>query len=391
VRIGLIILHADARRGGAERYTMDLSRSLAHRGHDVTIFAATFHEPPWEVKQIKCDHGAVTRAWRYYRFLSNLDTHLEAHAFDVLHAMLPVRKCDLYHPHAGLALEAVKTGHLKHRAKLHQTLAKWGNRLNPRRRAFAKVERQMLMSPMPPMVLCLSDYVRRSVRDRYPLRDNLLPILFNAVDLRHFDPKRRADAGNEMRSEFGLGHDTVVALFVGQDFHRKGLGTAIRAVARLPDARVRLLVVGGDTPGPYRGLARRLGVEKRVVFAGATGDTYRFYRGADFFVLPTRHDPCSLVVLEALAMGVPVITTTLNGAAEIMTNGLDGMIVNDPNDVVRFTDAIKTLMDDRTRGTMSQAALSLRPRLAYDLHVTQLLSIYQTALDRKRRPATATI
>lgn len=387
LRIGLIILHADARRGGAEKYTIDLSRSLAHRGHDVTLLAGSFHEPPWEVKQIKCEASAITKTLGYRRFLSQLDTHLSTHSFDVLHAMLPVRQCDLYHPHAGLAIESLITGHLKYRGKFAQTVARWANRTNPKRRAFARVERQLLSGSVPPMVLCLSDYVRRSVRDRYPLGDNLLPILFNAVDLRHFDPKRRPDAGNDMRAEFGLGHETVVALFVGQDFHRKGLATAIRAVGRCTDPRVRLLVVGKDVPGPYRGLARKLGIEKRVVFAGGTPDAYRFYRGADFFILPTRHDPCSLVVLEALAMGVPVITTSLNGAAEIMTHGLDGMIVNDPNDVLRLTDAIKTLMDDRIRSTMAQAALSLRPRLSYDQHVSQLVTIYQTAIDRKRRPA----
>lgn len=389
MRIGLIILHADARRGGAERYTLDLARSLAHRGHDVTLLASTFHEPPWEAKQLPCESSALTRTWSYLRFLSQLDTHLQSHAFDVLHAMLPVRQCDLYHPHAGLAIEAIKTGHLKYAGKLRQRAARIGNQLNPRRRQFARVERGLLERSNPPMVLCLSDYVRRSVRDRYPLPEPLLPILFNAVDLRHFDAKRRPDAGNDMRAEYGLGHDTVVGLMIAQDFHRKGLDTAIRALARCPDARLRLLVVGRDVAAPYKAMARRLGAEKRVVFAGATTDAYRFYRGADFFVLPTRHDPCSLVVLEALAMGLPVITSSLNGAAEVMTDNLDGIIVSDPNDVVRLTNAYLAVLDDRTRATMSQATLTLRPRLAYDQHVTRLLEIYQKAIDRKRRPAAA--
>lgn len=389
MKIGLIILHADARRGGAERYTVDLARSLAHRGHDVTLLASSFHEPPWEVKQIRCDATALTRTWAYLRFLSQLKTHLQAHTFDVLHAMLPVEQCDLYHPHAGLAIEAIKTGHLKYPGRFRQRMARLGNRLNPRRQRFARVERRLLAGPNPPMVICLSDYVRRSVRDRYPLPEPLLPVLFNAVDLRHFDPKRRPDAGNDMRAEFGLGHETVVALMIAQDFHRKGLDTAIRAVARCPDSRLRLLVVGRDSSGPYKALARKLGAERRVLFAGATSDPYRFYRGADFFLLPTRHDPCSLVVLEALAMGLPVITSSLNGAAEVMTENLDGVIVSDPNDVIRLTNALLTLLDDRIRASMSNATAALRPRLAYDLHVTQLIDLYQKAIDRKRRPVAA--
>jgi UDP-glucose:(heptosyl)LPS alpha-1,3-glucosyltransferase len=90
-------------------------------------------------------------------------------------------------------------------------------------------------------------------------------------------------------------------------------------------------------------------------------------------------------------MGVPVITSALNGAAEIMTHGLDGLIVADPNDVVRLTDAIKTMLDDRIRAKMAEATTMLRSRLSYDQHVTQLLEIYQKAIDRKRRPTAAAV
>jgi len=386
LKIGLIILHADERRGGAERYTLDLARSLAHRGHDVTLLASSFHDCPWEVKQIACSTKGVGKTMGYSRFLAQLDEHLQAVNFDILHAMLPVHRCDLYHPHAGLAIENVRTGHLKHTSKLKQMLAKWGNRFNPRRQKYAKVEQQLLLSTPPPMVLCLSDYVRRSVRGRYALPEQCLPVLFNAVDLRRFDPKRKPEAGAAVRMSLGIGHDHVVALMIAQDFDRKGLDSAIRAVARCTDGRLRLLVVGRDNPSKYQKLAGKLGAEKRVIFAGPADDTYAYYRAADFFILPTRHDPCSLVVLEALAMGLPVITTSRNGAAEVMTNNLDGMIVNDPNDVIRLTEAIKTLTDDRTRQNMSAAALTLRPKLSYDQHVNTLIGIYQQALDRKRRP-----
>ncbi|MCS7032881.1 MAG: glycosyltransferase family 4 protein [Phycisphaerae bacterium] len=386
MKIGLIILHADARRGGAEKYTLDLARSLAHRGHDVTLLASSFHEPPWEVKQILCDARALTRAWRYGRFLSQLDMHLQSHSFDVLHAMLPVNRCDLYHPHAGLAAEVLATGHLMHRTRLMQSAARLANRFNARRQMFAAVERRMLSAPLPPMILCLSEYVRRTVRGRYAMDEQLLPVLFNGVDVRHFDPRRDPEAGAGVRARLQLSHDNIVGLIIAQDFHRKGLDTAIKALARVPDPRLKLLVVGRDRAVPFQKLASRLGAEKRVIFAGPAGDPYAYYRAADFFVLPTRHDPCSLVVLEALAMGVPTITSSANGAAEVITHGLDGLIVPDPNDVPRLTEAMKAMLDERRRDTMSQAALMLRPKLSYDEHIKSLLELYQRAITRKRRP-----
>ena len=95
---------------------------------------------------------------------------------------------------------------------------------------------------------------------------------------------------------------------------------------------------------------------------------------------------CSLVVLEALAMGVPAITSAANGAGEIITHGLDGLIVPDPNDVPRLTEAMKAMLEPRRRENMSAAALMLRPKLAYEQHINTLLAIYQKAMERKRRP-----
>lgn len=391
MKIGLVILHADARRGGAERYTLDLARSLSHRGHDVSLLASTFFEAPWEVKQIRCDARSFTKTLGYRRFLGQLDSHLLSNSFDVLHAMLPVRHCDVYHPHAGLAAENLATGHLKHRGRFMQKLARIANQFNPRRRMYASAERGLFGHAPLPVMLCLSEYVRRSVRGRFMLPEELLPVLYNGIELRTFDPKRRPDAGVEVRANLAIPHDAVVALIVAQDFHRKGLDTAIQSLARVADARLRLVVVGRDFAAPYEKLANKLGAEKRVTFAGPAKDPYAFYRAADFFVLPTRHDPCSLVALEALAMGLPVITSAANGAGELLTHGLDGMIVPDPNDVPRLTEAMKAMLDDRRRANMSQAALMLRPRLSYDAHVTELLNIYQKAVDRKRRPTAARV
>jgi UDP-glucose:(heptosyl)LPS alpha-1,3-glucosyltransferase len=101
------------------------------------------------------------------------------------------------------------------------------------------------------------------------------------------------------------------------------------------------------------------------------------YTQSDFFVLPTKHDPCSLVVLEALAMGLPVITTRFNGACEIMTHGVHGYILEDPNNVQALAEAMRKMLDPQRRAEISEACLELRPKLSYQHHLDQLLAIYQ--------------
>ncbi|MFI5380029.1 MAG: glycosyltransferase family 4 protein [Tepidisphaerales bacterium] len=385
MKILLVILHADPARGGAERYTVDLARGLAGLGHAVALAASSFGAPIESVEFLRLDAGGWSRLGRYRRFLESVRAHTRAHAYDIVHAMLPVEKCDLYHPHAGIAAEAVEAGHTKYRSQLGQTASRFFNRLNRKRRFFAEVERAMLMCTDGPRVICLSRYIQDAARRHYPIDEHRLPILLNGVDLARFDPQANAAARGALRGRLGLGAEQVAGLMIAQDFERKGLAEAIEAVAKVGDERLRLVVVGRPDPSAYRRLAERLGVAGRVVFAGSTDRPADFYRAADFFVLPTRHDPCSLVVLEALAMGLPVISTVCNGACEAMAGGTHGFVLGDPADVPALADAMRQLLDRSVRQSMRQACLDLRGSISQEQHVRRMVAIYEEIV-RARQP-----
>jgi UDP-glucose:(heptosyl)LPS alpha-1,3-glucosyltransferase len=384
--VALVILRSDPQRGGAERYTADLATALAGRGHGVTVISADAGPGGDRAYQsVRVDAGGATRRGQYLRFLKSVGDHLAKARYGVVHAMLPVRTCDVYHPHAGLAAEGVAAGHAKYDGAIRRLLAMGANRVNRKRLAFAAVERDLLDRPDGPVVLCLSDYVKETVRRHYPAVPEVrLATLFNAVDLRRFDPTRDEGAGRELRRRLRIPDERVVALMIAQDFARKGLREAILALRELADEPVTLVVVGRGDAGPYRRLARQARVSSHVVFAGPTADPYPFYRAADLFVLPTRHDPCSLVVLEALAMGVPVVSTVFNGACEIMTDGVHGHVLKDPGDVGALATAVRRLTDEPARRSARAACLKLRPRLSFDAHVDRLLSIYEQ-VERARR------
>jgi UDP-glucose:(heptosyl)LPS alpha-1,3-glucosyltransferase len=174
-----------------------------------------------------------------------------------------------------------------------------------------------------------------------------------------------------------------VGLILAQDFQRKGLAAAIAAIARVADRRVMLLVGGKPDPARYQQLAQSLGVKDRVVFAGPVTNPAAFYRAADFFILPTRFDPCSLVVLEALAMGLPVVSTVKNGACEIMRDGIHGYVLADPDDLDAISNAVCSIAVETCRGEMSRACLALRPRLSQQTHIDQLEAVYQHVVDAK--------
>jgi UDP-glucose:(heptosyl)LPS alpha-1,3-glucosyltransferase len=377
MKVGLVILHADPRKGGAEGYTVNLARALIARGHDVSLLATTFGPQADGIPQVLLDGRGITRLGRYRSFLNCLDRHLDSTRYDVVHAIAPVRRCDFYHPQAGLAAEALASGHLKYEG-LRAPLDKLATRLNRKRQFVGSVERSLLEGPNAPTVLCVSDMVRRTAREHFPsLPEEKTVTLFNAVDPDRFDPAARPEAGKEVRLRFGIGDEKVVALVVAQDFKRKGVRPAVEALARVKDERLVLLVVGKPDARPYQELAERLGVARRVIFAGPTNDTYGSYQAGDFFVLPTWHDPCSLVVLEALAMGLPTITTVQNGACEIIDEGRHGYVLNDPADVEGIARGMAQILDPAVREAQRAACLALRPRLSYERHLDQLESLYR--------------
>jgi len=258
------------------------------------------------------------------------------------------------------------------------------NRLNRKRRLFARVEDELIHGPGKPVVLYLSDYVKGMILRLYPDLSYQLVRLFNGTDLKMFDPEVRVPARQTVRQRFGIAPEATVALMIAQHFERKGLAEVIAATANIvrtsPTSSLKVLVVGKDDPSRSRQQARELGVENRIIFAGQTTSSADFYAASDFFVLPTRHDSCSLVVLEALAMGLPVISTVFNGACEIMTDSVNGYILPDPADVDALTRAMRKLLDADTRRQMHESCLGLRPSLSFEAHMDHLEEIYRSRI-----------
>jgi UDP-glucose:(heptosyl)LPS alpha-1,3-glucosyltransferase len=377
MKIALVILHAEPEKGGAEGYTVNLASSLKRRGHEVSVLATSFAESARLVDNVPLDGSGRTRRARYRSFIDSLDRHLAGTRYDVVHAISPVRRCDLYHPQAGLSAEQIASGHRRY-AGLRSLIHWIGTRLARKRLFVGQIEREMLThAGSLTIVVSVSDMVKDTARRRYGLPEDRLVTLFNAIDPARFDPERQPDAGHQLRQTLGIAADKVVALIVAQDFHRKGLQPAIEAIAKVSDPRLVLLVVGKPDPTEYRALAATLGVMDRVIFAGATADTYPHYQAADLFVLPTWHDPCSLVVLEALAMGLPTITTAQNGAHEVIVEGVHGFTLPNPAAVDLLAEWLRALLPDDRRRAMRQSCLELRPRLAYEHHLDELVAIYE--------------
>ena len=220
--------------------------------------------------------------------------------------------------------------------------------------------------------------VRDEIARHFGVAQERLHVIYNAVDSRRFGSHLQLQR-TSVRAALGIPADAIVFLFLGSGFLRKGLRFALAALARLPQA-ARLLVVGHDKHlERYRRLASQLGVSERAHFAGAQRNPEAFYGASDVFVLPTLYDPCPNAALEAMASGLPVLTSESCGAAEIVTGHGAGLVAA-ADDVPALTQHMLALMDPAPRAQMGAAGgAAVRP-LTPDAMSRQLLLLYHRLL-----------
>lgn len=218
-------------------------------------------------------------------------------------------------------------------------------RLLLRHQVLLALEKDYFTRSRPRAVLCTSQREVDDLRRFYDVAPELLHIAPNGYDGAAFSAERRRAERDEMRQHIGASSEDKVVLLVANEWHRKGLGPLIRAVKMLDDASVRIDLVGSKSPADYLGLAASLGLGERVFWHGASADVMRYYAAADVFALPTVYEPFGIVIVEALAAGLPVVTSALAGAASAIHDGVDGFLLQNPRDAEEVSDALRHALD----------------------------------------------
>jgi UDP-glucose:(heptosyl)LPS alpha-1,3-glucosyltransferase len=251
-------------------------------------------------------------------------------------------------------------------------------RINPHHRYRVAIERRMFESARLRAVICNSRMVKDDIATRFRVEPSRLTVIYNAVASDVFSPALRSHRPR-VRLRHRIPEHATAFLHVGSGFERKGVATAIDALAKLPPP-AHLIVVGRDKhAGRYEARARERGVARRVTFTGPLADPRPYYGAADAFVLPTLYDPCPNAALEALACGLPVITSTKSGAAEIVLDN-DAGLVSEARDVEALAAAMHRLEDDELRARMGANARTAALRLTPASMTLALVLLYRDLL-----------
>jgi UDP-glucose:(heptosyl)LPS alpha-1,3-glucosyltransferase len=309
MRVGVVIDRFDPARGGAERALADLATAAVAAGHDVAFFAMSMADgAPGEFRLVevrRAPRGASDVA-----FAKRAVAAARAEC-DVVLGVRHVTGVDVYWPHGGVHAETLAAVE-RSKGRVAGAVSRALHRTSPKQRALLTLERRFFESPG--RVWCVSDLVRREIAARWPHAARHCELHPNGVDTDTFHPRARDEHRARVRRELGVADDVPLLLFLGGAWRLKGWPVLLAALSSMKDAKWACVAAGARHGAAARAVAlARLGRRVRVL---PRQDSRPLYAAADLLVQPTWRDPCSLATLEALACGVPVVTTDANGAAE---------------------------------------------------------------------------
>jgi len=397
MRIALNYRNVDPNKGGAETYVVDLAGALLRRGHQVTLMAesARAEALPPGVEVLEVPVSGWSRPGKVRSFAENSARAIQAHEdrFDVTMGFINTWQHDVIIPQGGLRAGSILHNSLRFRSPLGKALYKIGKWLSPGEWNYGRIERRQYDPARAAKVVAVSRLVAGHLQKFRGVNPRRIEVIYNSIDPDRFRVEDPAKVRADTREKYGIGENDHVGLFVGHNFWLKGLAPLLEALAaRHHGEKVHLLVSGRGKLGPFRHMVERLGLAGQVHLLGFVPDVASLFHGADFFVSPTYYDPCSLVVMEALACGLPVITTASNGAGELIGQGREGFVIETPHHQAGLIAAIDAMTDRQSRAAMAIAARELGRQQTFEAHVDKLERLFERvavekALNRRPTPA----
>lgn len=381
MKVALVLDRFDPSWGGLEAWVAQYAQWLVTDGHRPCVVAFVI-EPaavPAGVEVVP-----VKRPKDHARRAMALEAAARALAPDVLHDTGSIGRCDIYHPLGGSRLAARRA-----EAPARPLSDRWREFLAPRWRRLYRARRrveEMAFADPRVTLIAVSHLVRDQFLKLHRANPSRIEVIHNGIDTARFSPLGRAADRTRLRANLSE-TEGIVFLGVAQNFALKGVDATLRAIAIIcrnePNAAFQYWLAGDGPIGRYRLKAERLGIADRVRFLGYVHDLRPLYHAADVMVHPALYDPCPLAALEALASGLPVITTPSNGSSELMDDGVDGLIVPNPTDAKALATAMRAHRTPLGWALIGSAASRRASRFHHAAQFSKIASLYERVAARR--------
>ena len=361
--------------GGAEQFVQGYIHQLAEAGHDIHIFANQ-----WTPSKHPRIHVHPVSSFKFNAFIRTLSfawfacRAVEKDTFDIIQSHEKTWRQDVYRVGDGCHKEW-----LEQRKRFLPALKGFFLSFNPFHQLILKLEKNMFESGQCRKFIAISQMVKNDILKHYHCPPQNISVVYNGVDLKRFNPENKNLHRERIRKELGISEKSLLILFVGSGFERKGLKYLLEATQFLGSEDWRLLIMGKGRWKQYIQCAPE-SLRSRIIHKEPVPEIEKYYSSADIFALPSIYEPFGNANLEALATGLPVITTRHCGAADIIQHRHNGLIVENPESSKEIADNINSLFDPALRQTMSQNARILAEQFSLDKNTQEMLSAYKEIL-----------
>jgi UDP-glucose:(heptosyl)LPS alpha-1,3-glucosyltransferase len=371
MKIALIRNRYSPDHGGAEKVAAKFVNHFIDRGHEITIFSEKFSgEESDRLKWHKVPKGSgLSKTSAFHRQVQAiLNKNNCRDEFDIIYTMCRTFPADIFRITEQLHHEWLPIG--------YSCLA----RLNPRHFSILCLERKSIDPSNMRHIIVNSKLLKDQVVKCFDYPESKVSLVSNGVDRTVFFPARLGEK-EEIKKKLHLS-DRFVCVFAAANFKIKGLNEAIKAIAGLSEdmrKHVTLLVVGKDKPKPFMELAEKLNVTENLVFAGKQSNMREYYIASDLLLYPSHYETFGNVVLEAFACGIPVLTTKMVGAAELVKDNKNGFIIKSPRKIEQISSILEAYMElpESEYEKFSKKALKATQNYTWEKHIDDLEKIFK--------------
>jgi UDP-glucose:(heptosyl)LPS alpha-1,3-glucosyltransferase len=342
-----------ARKGGLEKYTWQIALAFQKLGAEVTLLTTGPKIPsPPGIHLVYLSDKYPLSVWNVYAFDRACAAYLKAHPTPIVFGL--DRNRFQTHIRAGNGSHA---GYLEHRAATEGWMKGASFRINPLHRLLLNIEKESFEHPDLRVLFTNSHMVRNEILSRYTVASEKVQVVHNGVewDQMQSDFDRWEIQRPAITRALRLDPDAHHLLFIGHNYQRKGLAELLHGLAHLNNPDVHLNIVGKDKHSAcYEHLAVKLGLQKQVRFFGANPQILPFYQLADTLVIPSHYDPFANVTVEALAMGLFVVSSKTNGGHEVLTPEA-GTVISNLNAPESIAESLNIALQSRKTPLRAQA------------------------------------
>lgn len=355
---------------------------MASEGHEVHVYAEHRDEEAPGIFFHSVKTIPFPKSLRLLSFAIRATKEIENGNYDITFGVGNTLKADILQPHGGVHWAWFWRSLRAYDHPILWTIKLLGRIFSPKQWVSGWVEDAPYQGKRFRTIIAISDMVKQDMMRWYRIAEEKIAVVYNGVDIERFHPRNR-QYREEIRGRHGIGAEELVILFVSNNFQMKGLGFLIKTLAKIKEGTppsFKLLILGRDRQGSYLRLAREMRIREEMIFVGSTDEPEKYYGASDLLIHPTFYDACSLTVLEALASGIPVITTRCNGASGIITQGQEGFVISDPRDDRALVEKISFFLNREKLEGASIAARHLAESYSLERNWREMENIFRDNL-----------